>query len=209
MSSEKGVPDSSRREFLLSAAPAGAMACLGCQRLWDLMCPPTRQESQAEHKFAMDAEMSFQEVYDFAYAGSAIPLLKSLGEEATGGEYLDRLKRASARVADRQGRTMAASLPDNSLATFTSWARAQERFWEHVLTFEVVEDTESAFEVKVTECLWAKTFRENDAADIGYATICHPDFTLCQAFNPKIHMERTMTLMQGHDCCNHRWVVEA
>ena len=208
MSVQKTVSDSTRREFLLSAAPAGAMACLGCERLWSLIGPSTRQTSQAEHKFDADAQMSFREVYDFAYGGGAIPLLKSLGEEAPAGEYLDRLQRASARVADRQGRAMAASLRDNSLAAFTSWAKEPDRLWEHVLTFEIVEDAESAFEVKVTECLWAQTFRESDAADIGYASVCHPDFALCQAFNPKIRMERTTTLMQGHDCCNHRWVVE-
>jgi len=28
------------------------------------------------------------------------------------------------------------------------------------------------------------------------------------AFNPKLKMIRSKTLMQGHDCCNHRYVVE-
>jgi len=208
MGSEKSVPDSNRREFLLSVAPAGAMACLGCERLWGLMQSASSGEQGAQHKFEADSQMSFQDVYSFAFAGGAIPLLRSLGEEGQDGDYLERLKRASARAGDRQGRAMATALPDNSFAAFTSWAKEKDRFWEHVLTVETIEDTDSAFEIKVTECLWAKTFRENDAADIGYATICHPDFAMCQAFNPKIRMERTTTLMEGHDCCNHRWILE-
>lgn len=61
----------------------------------------------------------------------------------------------------------------------------------------------------MTECLWAATFRAAGAEDIGYATICHPDFATTTAFNPRMRMIRTKTLMQGHDCCNHRWVMEA
>ena len=64
-------------------------------------------------------------------------------------------------------------------------------------------------EVRVTRCLWAQTFREAGAADIGYAMVCHPDFLAGPAFNPKIRMTRTKTLMLGDDLCNHRWVVEA
>jgi hypothetical protein len=82
-------------------------------------------------------------------------------------------------------------------------------FWRHVLTFELVENTAKAAEIKVTECLWAKTFREANAADIGYAFVCHGDFAYAPAFNPKMKMIRTKTLMQGHDCCNHRYVIGA
>lgn len=208
MNSTKTVLDSNRREFLLGTVPAGAMACLGCERLWSLLSSSDAPEPSAQHKFDADSQMSFQDVYGFAYGGSMIPVLRSLGDEGLEGSYLDRLKQASARAADRQGRAMATALPDNSFAAFTNWARAEDRFWRHVLTVDIVEDTDSTFEIKVSECLWAKTFRENDAADIGYATICHPDFAMCRAFNPKIRMERTTTLMEGHDCCNHRWILE-
>ncbi len=47
------------------------------------------------------------------------------------------------------------------------------------------------------------------AAELGYAWICHPDFAIATAFNPKMHLKRDTTLMQGESCCNHRWEVEA
>jgi hypothetical protein len=60
----------------------------------------------------------------------------------------------------------------------------------------------------MTECLWAKTFLDANAADIGFACVCFPDYAVAQAFNPKMKMIRDKTLMQGHDCCNHRYVIE-
>jgi hypothetical protein len=80
-------------------------------------------------------------------------------------------------------------------------------FWKHALTFDVIEDTKTAFEVKVIECIWAKTFHDFKAPDIGYAMVCYADFAMAPAYNPKMKLNRTKTLMQGHDCCNHRYVM--
>ena len=84
-----------------------------------------------------------------------------------------------------------------------------DHFWNHVVSLDIAENTDSVFEVKINECLWAKTFQENNASDIGFSCICYPDFAAAQAFNPKMKLIRTKTLMQGHDCCNHRWIMEA
>jgi hypothetical protein len=58
----------------------------------------------------------------------------------------------------------------------------------------------------MTECIWAKTFLDANAGDIGYAQICIGDYTWAESFNPKITMVRDKTLMQGHDICNHRYL---
>jgi hypothetical protein len=90
--------------------------------------------------------------------------------------------------------------------------RYRYSFWgynyAYSLTFTIIEDTDKAIEQKITECLYAKTFRDADAADIGYAYCCYADFPAAQAYNPKLRLIRTKTLMQGHDCCNHRYVWE-
>jgi hypothetical protein len=99
-------------------------------------------------------------------------------------------------------------MPDNGLSSFAANMRTPPPLYQGALTYEIVEDSPDAFEVKILECLWARTFRDADAADIGYACICHPDYALAEGFNPRMKMIRTKTLMQGHDCCNHRWVVE-
>jgi hypothetical protein len=101
-------------------------------------------------------------------------------------------------------------LPHNDFATFRAEAREKpSRFWEHVVTRVITEDTESSFEKKITECLFAKTFREAGAADIGYAYCCYYDFPAAQAYNPKLKLIRTKTLMAGDDCCNPRHIWQA
>ena len=171
-------------------------------------------ETSAKHKFAEDAGMTFQEVYDFAYKGSvslgSIPLVQSLANELGEERCVEILKTAASEAAQQGGQDAAKDLPDNGFAAYKAIVKAlwAGRLWKHALTLEIVEDTDEALEVRVTECLWAKTFREGDASDIGYATLCHPDYAHCHGFNPKIRMIRTKTLMQGDDCCNHRWVWE-
>ena len=163
-------------------------------------------ETSGKHKFTEDAGMTFQEVFDFAHKNT-ISLMQNLANELGEDRLIEILKRAAAEAALQVGQDRAKNLPNHDFAALTG-LRDPDRFWKHVLTYDIVEDTDTAFEIRVTECLWAKTFREGDASDIGYATLCHRDFAHCQGFNPKIGMVRTKTLMQGDDCCDHRWVWE-
>ena len=91
---------------------------------------------------------------------------------------------------------------------FVVGTKMLDRFWSHVVTMKPFEETKTSYEVRVTECLWAQTFIEENAADIGYATHCHVDYASAAAFNPNIRMYRTKTLMEGHDYCDHKWVWE-
>ena len=82
------------------------------------------------------------------------------------------------------------------------WEPTQKsKFGNAVLTIEILEKLPDQGSVKIAECLFAKTFRENDAGDIGYAAICHADFAVTAEFNPKIKLTRNKCLMSGDDCC--------
>jgi len=162
-------------------------------------------ETTVEHKFLEGSNMTFQEVFDFAFK-KFIPVLQGLTKELGEDHFLEVLKKVAFESALKAGQDTARQLPRNDLAAFTGSGEEPSHFSKHVLTLEIVEDTPQVFEVKVTECLWAKTFREMGAADIGYLLICHTDYADCQGFNPQITMTRSKTLMQGDDCCNHRFV---
>ena len=159
-------------------------------------------ETTVKHKFLEGSNMTFQEVFDFAFEG-LIPVLQGLAQELGEDHFLEVLKKVVFESALKAGQDTARQLPCNDFAAFNASMREPSHFGKHILTVEIVEDTPQAVEVQVTECLWAKTFREMGAAEIGYALICYRDYADCQGFNPKIIMIRSKTLMQGDDCCNH------
>ena len=70
---------------------------------------------------------------------------------------------------------------------------------------EIMEDSEEAFEIRVTECALVEPMLEFDAGRIGNAWLCDGDYGHAQGFNPKIKLIRDKTLMLGHSCCNHRY----
>jgi hypothetical protein len=192
-----------RRNFLAKALPTCALSCLGCG------AASAQEKPAAKHKFQELTGMTYEQVYRGAYQEIFIPMMKAMGEDVGKGKLIEMLKRASSRAATRAEAERASKAPKRDLATFAADLVHPSELMQHVLTYQIVEHTEKALEIKVTECLWAKTFRESDAGDIGYAMTCHADFAAAPAFNPKMKMVRTKTLMQGHDCCNHRWEMEA
>ena len=99
----------------------------------------------------------------------------------------------------------AAQASTHDLQAYVAQFKHNEMF-KKVLTAEIVEDTDQAFEMKVTECLSASTFLAKEAGDIGYAFVCWGDYAWAEGFNPKIKLVRDKTLMQGHACCNHRYI---
>jgi hypothetical protein len=186
-----------RRELLLKIFPGCALMCAGCG---------PAAAAAAKHKFSEKSEMTYEQIYQFAFGGF-IPIMKNLAEELGKDKFDALLKKATSQAGVQAAKEQATKLGKNDLAAFMVPMKTNDPFWRHVLTFEFVEETAKAAEIKVTECLWAKTFREAGAADIGYAAVCH--FAFAAAFNPKMKMIRTKTLMQGHDCCNHRYVMGA
>jgi len=192
----------SRRQILTQVLPAGAFACLACRGVFAAIEP-------ARSKASAPVEMSYEEMFKGFYVESFIPTMKALGEELGRDKLIDMLKRASSRAAEQGVKEWAKKVPNRDLASFTAEMRKPSPLYQHALTFEIVEDKPTAFETHVTECLWAKTFRDADAADIGYAYCCYPDAAAAMAFNPKFRVTRSKTLMEGADRCRNRLVLEA
>jgi hypothetical protein len=199
----------SRRRFLRTMISACPLICLaGMESFAASEAKRSVPGGEGKHKFLENSNMSYAQVFDFAFAGFFLPIIRNLENEMPEDEYIEALKRAAEAAGRRSGQLTAKASPKISLAAYTSILKNPDPFWQHALTTEIVEDTQNAFEIKVTECLWAKTFRDAQAGDIGYATICFQDYAMSQGFSSKLRMIRSKTLMQGHEYCNHRWVWE-
>ncbi|MFX1391602.1 MAG: L-2-amino-thiazoline-4-carboxylic acid hydrolase [Promethearchaeota archaeon] len=81
-------------------------------------------------------------------------------------------------------------------------------YMNHCLNYEIVEDSENKIALKFTKCLWAKTFLELGAPDIGYAICCNPDFAMAKAFHPNLKLTRTKSLMKGDNFCDSTYIWE-
>jgi hypothetical protein len=182
------------------------MACLGMGRVDKLAGALGGLPCQEAHKFDRKMDRTFTpREYATAANRGFIQLIRTLQQEMSDGEVIRLLKMNSEEIGRQQGEVHAGMVPEKSFENFTSVFRSM--ITGDSLTGEVVQDTEGIFELKVTECIWAAVFREAGLnGDIGHAAVCNMDYAWPPAFNPAFRMERSKTLMQGHDCCNHRYI---
>lgn len=77
---------------------------------------------------------------------------------------------------------------------------------QDLLEYEVLEDSDEKFAVKITKCKYANFYMEKGEPGIGYAMHCALDFGETEAFSSDIILKRTKTLMQGDNHCNHSFI---
>jgi hypothetical protein len=69
-------------------------------------------------------------------------------------------------------------------------------------TWERVLDTPDAVGYHYTRCLWAEIFRSLGEPELGFI-FCAGDEPAVKAYNPDLAFQRTKTLMEGDDLCDH------
>jgi hypothetical protein len=199
---------SSRRQFLATVVPACAIACLGCSTAFAQTEGKTVEDEAPKDVHPFDAEyprkLTFRQVIGARYRGS-IRLAKALQEEMGEEKFIEFLKNTTTQRMLDYGKSQAEKADDPSLHAYTEQFRDLDKY-KNTLVMEIVEDSEKVFELKVTECLWASTFRDADAGEIGFAMVCHGDYAWAEGYNSKIRMIRDKTLMEGAPICNHRYV---
>ncbi len=201
-----------RRE-LLRIFPGGTAGCLGCAGL--ALCAKQSNAQTASKApspgFGANAGMTWEQVFKFRYQWYA-RLLKKLSSRIGNDQFLEMLREASSAVASENTTTRMKLEPGRDLANFVRFFTTElmtRPIYGSALEWAIAENSTTAFEIRVSQCLWARTFRAEDAAEIGYASVCYGDYAATKATSPGIKLIRTKTLMQGNDCCNHRWVVES
>jgi hypothetical protein len=209
---------SSRREFLQGLFPAGALLCSGCGLLSASSgLQNNSQNKPTKHKFLEDSGLTMREAFRFAYLWTYIPMMQTLAAQIGREKLVEMVKEATGIYWAQQTRSFAQRLQKNDLDTFFSMdtldttidnAEHRKHFWSLAYTAQRIERTAKSYEMKVTECLWAQTFREANAGDIGFASICYGDEAMAAAFDQRLKLIRTKALMKGDDCCHFRYVWE-
>jgi hypothetical protein len=76
------------------------------------------------------------------------------------------------------------------------------------LSYEVVKQAPDAFEVNVTECRYARFYKEIGAPELGFLLTCSADFLMTEGFGTDVQLTRTQTIMQGASHCDFRYVLK-
>jgi hypothetical protein len=195
--------ENNRRDFIKTILPTGALLCLGCPKLIGANNTALNFQDQ-DFSSRIKKELSFtHEQYFRNRYGYYIQRMKKLAEYMGKDQLLSMLKRAT----DDLNLTQKPNLEAKSVKDFMNPVLKDENY-KIRLDLEILELTDKKCQLKVTNCLWAKTFRAMDAGDIGFATICYGDFSGATAFNPKLKLERTNTLMEGQDHCDGTYTWE-
>jgi hypothetical protein len=209
---------SSRREFLRGLFPAGALLCSGCDLLAASSGPQDNsQNTPARHIFLEDSGLTMREAFRFAFLWNYIPMMQALAAQIGREKLIGMLREATDIYWGQQATNFAQRLQKKDLYAYFDLdtleptidnAEHRKHFWSLAVTTQRIESTPKSYEMKVTECLWAQTFREANAADIGFASICYGDEAMAAAFDQRLQLTRPKVLMNGDDCCHFRLVWE-
>jgi hypothetical protein len=204
-----------RRQFLGAALPACVMGCLAVTALpaaaWKQQASGSQAKSSQPPGHVFDAEAprtpTYRDLIKLKFAG-VIPLILRL-EQTIGREKTIEVLRSSSDAQSRSfGRAAAAQSGANDMAALR--AVLTQGPATHLWVFQIIESTERVFELRVSECLFATILRDGRVdGELGHAAQCYGDHGFAEAFNPKLRLVRTKTIMQGHGACNHHFTLTA
>lgn len=131
-----------------------------------------------------------------------LEILKRL-RERFGEEVIEIASNAKLAVHKKWMKQLSKSKSGRLSEIFTHSAFSVTSADENLLKYEVLEDSDEKFAVKITKCKYREFYTERGEAEIGYAIHCALDFGETEAFSSDIILKRTKTLMQGDNYCNH------
>ncbi|MBC8403375.1 MAG: L-2-amino-thiazoline-4-carboxylic acid hydrolase [Candidatus Marinimicrobia bacterium] len=194
------VANKSRRQFITQILPACTLSCLGFnQVVFGKSGDSDRSAVPFETRIKTEYGKSVEDVWRLRY-NHYINTMEFIAKELGRNILIDLLK----KKYDEYERDNAADKPDNTFSKFTELTKKKiSGSYSNYLDVDIIVDSDEAFEIRVHNCLWAKTFQDKDAGDIGYATICYGDFAKAKVYSSHMHLRLTKTLMNGDDCCDH------
>jgi hypothetical protein len=136
-----------------------------------------------------------------------VPLIKTLQAELGEERANAIVRKALGDLYRRYGETWWRTLGGRNLGE--KIASAFDRFAAgDALKYEVIKQAPDAFEVNVTECRYARFYKEIGAPELGFLLTCSADFSMTGGFGTDVQLTRTQTIMQGASHCDFRYVLK-
>jgi hypothetical protein len=192
--------NSNRRDFLSKCFGAGSMICLGC------LAAGANTSNSVFSEVVPQTGLSYEETIRYAL-GYSVPILKKMQAKMGKAPFFDALETSTSSNMTEVITAMTKDMKDRSMKKFgelvvkiLSAPPLKDGF-----QYEIVENSDKAFELKFTGCIMAKLYRELNASNIGYAVECHPWDAAVKAFNPNARCIKERNMMIGDSYCNERY----
>ena len=194
------------RRHVFTMIPGCALLLLGCKGA----SAKRKRTAASPRKHVFEEEyqkrLTYKQLFAMQYR-EYILLTKNLARDLGEQKLLELIKKYTDARMLKIGKMQASKAKTNDLKTYVApFANLQK--YKNALVMNIIEHTDRAFEIRVSECIWATTFLEAKAGPIGHASICYGDYAWARGFNPKIALIRSKILMQGDTCCNHRYILK-
>ena len=167
--------------------------------------------SSGNEKWGHKVEMTMKEYFNppltLPHKGVLLltrELEKILGKEAA-------YKRVAEIFEKEYVKSTKENVAKNPVSSFIEWVQRHEdgtSMWVHANIDEPSIVTEDTRICNTVGCLWADTWREWGAEDVGYLVCCSADFATIPAQHPNLRLERTTTLMEGANRCDFKFIWE-
>jgi hypothetical protein len=205
MKNSNSMSQLDRRDFITKSLAYGAFLGMGCPGLLAMnIHQDVSNPVQDNLRFQSPTNFTYEQLFNFTFKNWFISYMQRLQKEMGTEKFLGLLT----KVGDAHYRSGVSQnfkeIEDKSVQSLIEnfWEPTQKsRFGSAMITIEINKKSKDKGIVKMTDCLFAKTFRENDASDIGYAAICSADFGVTDEFNPNIKLTRNECLMHGDERC--------
>jgi hypothetical protein len=171
---------------------------------------PFVKKAHNPHKFdlPMKVPLTYRKRFELEYASHFIPYLELLEKEISREKVIESLHKLALHEAEEYAEYVVKTKGKNDLSVFKEDYSPTTPGMSDILTIEVLEDTEEAYGIKITECLWAEVFRNAGVADYGYAAVCYGDVPFARCINPKIDLDLEGTIMEGKPFCRLRYFIK-
>lgn len=137
-----------------------------------------------------------------------VPLFKvlqaELGEERAGTIVRKALGDLYRKYGEKWWRTQGSRNVGEKMASAFEMFAAGD-----ALEYEVVKQDLGVFEVNVTECRYARFYKEIGVPELGFLLTCSADFSMTEGFGADVQLTRTQTIMQGASHCDFRYALKS
>ncbi|MDR1394825.1 MAG: L-2-amino-thiazoline-4-carboxylic acid hydrolase [Deltaproteobacteria bacterium] len=123
-------------------------------------------------------------------------IVQSSGQEAA----RDIIARAVRRSARNAGRQLAGRMGGGDLTKFLAILPLWQQDEALKIQFEIQSPRELTY--RVTDCAYARMYREMGLAHLGFLLSCSRDGAFMEGFAPQAELTRTQTIMEGGSYCD-------